>query len=128
MFRRERGAAAVEMALVLPVLLLVLGGLVDLGRAFYTQMVLTSAANEGARTVTTGSTWGQAQTRITQASGALTVVSASSPNISPTSTCATGTAVVVTVNQSSAFTWTLLGAVSAIPVPTLEGKASMRCP
>ena len=80
----ERGAAAVEMALVLPLLLIVLGGLVDLGRAFYTQIVLTAAANEGARTVTTGSTWGTAQTRITQAAGAVTSAVLYPPRLLPT--------------------------------------------
>ena len=128
MARRERGAAAVEMALVLPILLLVLGGLIDLGRAFYSQMILTAAANEGARTVTTGSTWGTAQTRITQAAGALTVGSASTPAIATASKCVSGTDVTVTVQPSTPFAWTLLGAVSAIPVPTLQGKASMQCP
>lgn len=47
--RSERGAAAVEMALVLPVLILLIGGIVDFGRAYYTQIILTNAAREGAR-------------------------------------------------------------------------------
>lgn len=46
----EHGAAIVEFALVLPVLLLVLWGIVDIGRAFYTLNSLTSALREGART------------------------------------------------------------------------------
>jgi Flp pilus assembly protein TadG len=50
--RRERGAAAVEMAIVLPLLLLTLGGIVDLGRAFFIQVVLTNAAREGVRAAT----------------------------------------------------------------------------
>ena len=47
--RSERGAAAVEMALMLPVLILLIGGIVDFGRAYYTQIMLTNAAREGAR-------------------------------------------------------------------------------
>ena len=47
--RGERGAAAVEMALILPVLLLLVGGIIDFGRAFNAQMTLTQAAREGAR-------------------------------------------------------------------------------
>ncbi|MGI8497268.1 MAG: TadE/TadG family type IV pilus assembly protein [Gemmatimonadaceae bacterium] len=43
------GAAAVEFALVLPLLLLVLWGIVDIGRAFYTLNNLASAVREGAR-------------------------------------------------------------------------------
>ena len=38
----------VEFALVLPILLLLILGVMDFGRMFYTQMVLTNAAREGA--------------------------------------------------------------------------------
>ncbi|MFL6151461.1 MAG: TadE/TadG family type IV pilus assembly protein [Ornithinibacter sp.] len=40
---------AIEMAIVLPLLLLTLGGIVDFGRMFFTQVVITNAAREGAR-------------------------------------------------------------------------------
>jgi Flp pilus assembly protein TadG len=45
----DRGAAAVEFALLVPVLLLVLFGLIDFGRALNAQITLTQAAREGAR-------------------------------------------------------------------------------
>jgi Flp pilus assembly protein TadG len=48
--RNERGAAIVEFALVVPLLLLLLWGIVDIGRAFYTLNNLASAVREGART------------------------------------------------------------------------------
>jgi Flp pilus assembly protein TadG len=48
-FRNERGANLVEMAIVLPFLLLLLAGVIDLGRAFYTYLSLTNAVREGAR-------------------------------------------------------------------------------
>ena len=47
--RRERGAAAVEFALILPLMLLLVGGIVDFGRFFYTQNIVVNAAREGAR-------------------------------------------------------------------------------
>jgi Flp pilus assembly protein TadG len=46
---RERGANLIEAALVLPLLLLLLAGVVDLGRAFYSYVTLTNAVREGAR-------------------------------------------------------------------------------
>ena len=49
MARTERGASAVEFAIVLPVLFLVIAGIVDFGRFFFAQIQLTNAAREGAR-------------------------------------------------------------------------------
>ena len=48
--KNRRGAAIVEFALVVPILLLLLWGIVDIGRAFYTINNLASAVREGART------------------------------------------------------------------------------
>lgn len=45
----DRGAAAVEMALVLPMLLLLVFGIIDFGRMLNAQITLTEAAREGAR-------------------------------------------------------------------------------
>lgn len=47
--RDERGAALLEMALTLPILLLVCVGILEFGRAYQTWQVLTNAAREGAR-------------------------------------------------------------------------------
>jgi Flp pilus assembly protein TadG len=46
---RDRGAAAVEFALLLPLLLLLVFGIIDFGRALNAQITLTQAAREGAR-------------------------------------------------------------------------------
>jgi len=45
----ERGAAAVEFALILPVLLLMVLGMLEFSRAYNTQISLSGAAREGAR-------------------------------------------------------------------------------
>jgi len=47
-FTADRGAAAVEMAFVAPLFLLIVLGIVDLGRALYTDLALKEAAQEGA--------------------------------------------------------------------------------
>lgn len=49
--KRDRGAAAVEFALMLPLLLLLVFGIIDFGRALNAQVTLTQAAREGARLV-----------------------------------------------------------------------------
>ena len=45
----ERGATAVEFALILPLLLVLLFGLIDFGRMGFVQVSLTAASREGAR-------------------------------------------------------------------------------
>jgi Flp pilus assembly protein TadG len=46
---KERGANLVEMALILPILLLLLAAIADFGRAFNSYIVIINAAREGAR-------------------------------------------------------------------------------
>lgn len=46
---RERGDSLVEVALILPVLLLLLFSILDLGRAVYAYHVVANCAREGAR-------------------------------------------------------------------------------
>ncbi|WP_328993407.1 pilus assembly protein [Kribbella sp. NBC_01245] len=50
----DRGAAAVEFALLLPLLLLLVLGIVDFGRMLNAQQTLTQAAREGVRLVALG--------------------------------------------------------------------------
>ena len=48
-WRSQRGAALVEAAMVIPILLLISAGIFEFGRAYQTWQVLTNAAREGAR-------------------------------------------------------------------------------
>lgn len=48
--RSDKGAAAVEFALLLPLVALLIFGLIDFGRLFFVQISLTSASREAART------------------------------------------------------------------------------
>ena len=48
---KDRGAAVVEFALLVPLLLLLLFGIIDFGRALNAQITITQAAREGARLV-----------------------------------------------------------------------------
>jgi Flp pilus assembly protein TadG len=47
--RGERGAAAVEFAIVLPVLIAILCGTIDWGYYFFTREIVVNASREGAR-------------------------------------------------------------------------------
>lgn len=65
-WRRDRGAALLETAIVLPLVLLVSVGIFEFGRAFQTWQVITNAAREGARiAVLPNSTTAGVQSRVT---------------------------------------------------------------
>lgn len=124
--RRERGAALVEFAIVLPLFLLLIGGMVDFGRAFYTEVMLTNAAREGARAAMYGTS---------PTSRATTALSGGvrTPTVSGTPCAAGSTIGTTTVTVSAPFTWILLGPASKFfgaggSLPTnLSGKATMQC-
>jgi Flp pilus assembly protein TadG len=48
-WRDERGAAAVEFGLIFPLIVLILFGIIEFGRAWNVRQTLTDAAREGAR-------------------------------------------------------------------------------
>jgi Flp pilus assembly protein TadG len=51
--RRTRGQALVEFALVLPIFMLLVAGMLDFGLALYSRMTVINAAREGARAAVT---------------------------------------------------------------------------
>lgn len=53
-FRQERGATAVEFAIILPVLILLIFGVIEFGRAYNSYLAVTHAAREGARLAAVG--------------------------------------------------------------------------
>jgi Flp pilus assembly protein TadG len=130
---RERGASLVEFAIVLPIFLVLIGGMVDFGRAFFTEVMLTNAAREGARSAMYSSTAANTSTRAIAAAGGNSALGVTITNPCPTPQGATPTSVTVTVTNPK-FQWILLGpALSLIPgasnsLPaSLSGKATMQC-
>ena len=134
--RSERGAAAVEMAIVLPVLLLVMGGIVDFGRALFNQNIATNAAREGVRMRALGYTTAQATTRINQSmvgvsapsyTIAYTLVQGSAGTLTADAACPSAPTITdrqrVTVTLSN-FDW-----IFPLPLtpPDLSAQAEMRC-
>jgi len=68
----DRGAAAVEAALVLPLLLMLVFSIIDIGRMINAQIKVTEAAREGARALALGA---EPQSRVRTVMGSLTGVS-----------------------------------------------------
>src|SRR5438132_12269139 len=62
----RRGAAAVEFAIVLPVFVILVFGMIEYGRMVMVQQVITNASREGARrAVLDGATTSSVQTAVT---------------------------------------------------------------
>jgi competence protein ComGC len=49
LFKRQKGQTLVELALVLPIIILILFGILEFGRIFHSYIVITNAAREGVR-------------------------------------------------------------------------------
>lgn len=62
--KTEAGQALVEFTMIMPLLLLLLFAIVDFGRGFYTWLVITNAAREGARVAAVQSDDATINTRI----------------------------------------------------------------
>ena len=69
---RSRGQSMVEFALVLPIFLLMLFGLIDMARIVYFNSTLSQAAREGARTASVEAYWvGRTEPSCNQPGGAI---------------------------------------------------------
>jgi len=109
--RRERGAAAVEFALVFPMLLVLLFGIIDFGMLVNTNVIVANASRDAARTASLGGT--EADIR-TQASAGLTSLSSrDSGNVTISVTC-TKTAVACTSYSQTSSGDTAIVSISVV--------------
>jgi Flp pilus assembly protein TadG len=83
--RKERGAAAVEFALVLPILLVVLLGIIDFGLYFYNDLQLTHVARDAARYLSVNDV-AEADATIDAGAGRLVSASITSRSVAPGAT------------------------------------------
>ena len=68
---RKRGQAMVEFALVLPILLIILMGIMEFGLVFHEYLVVTHAAREGARVAVLGGTDAEINATVTSAADSI---------------------------------------------------------
>jgi Flp pilus assembly protein TadG len=120
--RSERGATAVEFALVVPVLLILLIGVIEFGRVYNTQLQLTAAARESVRVMAIQKQPATARSAALAAAPGLTpALTAANVTVTPES-CSSTTDVTVTISYSVS----LVSGLFADAVP-LTGRAVMRC-
>lgn len=121
----QRGNAVVEFALVLPILLLVVFGITEFGRAWLTLNLMNTAAREGARlAAVTGPDEDLVRTRVTEV---LTAAHVTASTITVTGPAANDPARRVTVTVNADFevvSGRILGAFRGI-IP-LQASTTMR--
>jgi Flp pilus assembly protein TadG len=105
---RDRGAVAVEFALLLPVLLLLLFGVIDFGRLINAEITLSQAAREGVRLAAFGAINPAVQNRVTLAAAPLTPVTAT-----VTTACAAGAGAGADAKVTVTYTFNFITPVGA---------------
>jgi Flp pilus assembly protein TadG len=118
---KERGAVAVEFALLAPVLIMILLGIMEFGRAYNVQILLSSAAREGVRVMAINNSAAAARTAVKNAVTSLQpALSDSNITISPAA-CTSGAQVTVKITYT-------LSTITGIAGPfAMEGKGVMLC-
>jgi Flp pilus assembly protein TadG len=122
---RSRGAAAVEFAIVLTLLLLIVFGVIDFGRGYNAKETLTQAAREGARLVALNQT-----NVVSRTQAAATGLSPVSVNVlqSCPGGASQGIDAKVTVTYQFRFVTPLLAMIGRASGPiTLTGVGEMPC-
>ncbi len=120
--RDETGSVAVEFALIVPILIVIISAIVAFGKAYNELEVLTGAAREGARTAAVRATPAEVQAAVVAAAEPYTL--SQTPAISQQ--CNEDTAgSPVTVSWTQTITVEILG----LPVlnPTREISGTFRC-
>ena len=130
--RDTRGAALLEMALTLPMMLLVAAGIFEFGRAYQTWQIITNAAREGARiAVLPGTTDTMVSDRVKtyMSDGQLSDSAAATVAIQRDATIAmgAGTATASKITISYPFTFVVLQPISKLinPSSTLGAPLTM---
>ena len=140
--RNRRGQALAEFALVLPLVLLFIAGIVEMGRAWNVKQAVTDAAREGARytvvkdaDITLADVQAKIEERLALASieQSNIVISSADPDCTVVADCfhnETGYGKEMTVSVATQFRMGLIGALlgwAGVPsVVTISTDATMR--
>lgn len=122
---RERGATAVEFALVLPILLVLVIGIIEFGRAYHVQTTLSNAARDGARVMALQDSATAARATAKDSASGLSLTD-SMIAVTPTR-CASDMAAPGQVSVTIAYPFALVSGLLPLDDFTLTGRGTMRC-
>ncbi|TLM85467.1 pilus assembly protein [Pseudarthrobacter sp. NamE2] len=117
----ERGAAAVEFAILLPLLLMLVLGTIEFGRAYNAQITLTNAARDGVRVMAIANDPTAAKTAAKNAAASVSTSISDADITLSTNVCSTGNQVTLSINHNLS---TITGIAGPFP---MTGKGVMLC-
>ncbi|UOW00018.1 TadE family protein [Agrococcus sp. SCSIO52902] len=122
---RDSGAAAVELALVLPILMLLSFGIISFGYAFHVQTLLDNAARDAVRifVLTDGTHAAAEAAAASRADESLAGTAAGGATLQPIASCTLGANARAVVRLDDV---PLFGGLFG-PSIDLEGSGTMRC-
>ena len=123
--QRRRGVVALELGLVLPIFLIIVFAIVELGRALMVQQIITNGAREGARLAVIPGTTDQQVYDAIDNYLAGTTVQGQTRTITPSLTTAPSHA-ALTVHVSVPYGDNSFGILSWLNGATLDAKVVMR--
>lgn len=123
--QRERGSAVVEFALVVPLLLVMVFGIAEFGRAYHISATLTGAARQGVRVMALQNDPAAARAAVRNAAPTLGLTD-SQISVTPSSCVSTATSTANATVQITYATSLMTGLFGPRSI-TLRGTGVMRC-
>lgn len=127
MARNDRGAAAVEFALVLPLLVMLFAGIAELGRIYYLQAMLSGAAREGARVMALQNNTATAVSAAKTAAGSVALSDTQILVTPGTGACRSTASTPVQASVTITFATPLVSTVFGTPPVQVHGYGVMQC-
>ena len=121
----QKGQAVVETALILPIIILILTGIIDFGLMFNNYLVITNASREAVRNAAIGATDSEIQSLVVNMTTSLDASKLSTTIYPSQALRKKGDEVVVTIEYDNALFTPVISAI--IPNPMhLKSKTIMR--
>jgi Flp pilus assembly protein TadG len=125
--REQRGATAVEFALIVPLLIVLVLGIAEFGRAFQVQGTLAAAAREGVRVMALQNDQAAAKTAVRNSATSLNpTITDSEIAVDPPTGCPSVTGGTATVRLTITYPMPYLTGFFGSGL-TLTGTGVMRC-
>ncbi len=131
LIRNNRGQTLVELALILPILLLLIFGIIEFGRIFNAHLTLTHASREGARAGAVHTINEEIENIVIDASYPLIIddtninIEVDPPENPPDTIRDTGDAITVEINSTIEIFTPVISNLLENPYP-VSGKTTMR--